>query len=266
MNVVTFPGLNLSFEVSKVALDIFGFSIYKYAVCIVLGIVVALILCRLNKEKFGVDFGFILENTILGILFGTLGARIYYVIFNLEYYSNNLGEILNFRNGGLAIYGGLILGAFAIIINCKIQKKSILDLFDCIIPYVAIAQCFGRFGNFFNIEAYGYETTSFLRMGIYTLEGYMEVHPTFLYEAIATFVIFIVLIILQRRREYKGQIFLGYCALYALARTAIEGLRTDSLMFFNFRASQVLSIIILIVSVAMIIKLRIKNQKEIKSK
>ena len=77
MNVVTFPGLNLSFEVSKVALDIFGFSIYKYAVCIVLGIVVALILCRLNKEKFGVDFGFILENTILGILYGTMGARIY---------------------------------------------------------------------------------------------------------------------------------------------------------------------------------------------
>lgn len=259
MNVVTFPELNLSFEFSKVAFSIFGISIYKYAVCIVLGIVVALILCKLNKEKFEVEYAFILENTILGIIVGTIGARLYYVLFNLDYYASNLKEIFNFRSGGLAIYGGLILGALAIIINCKIKKKDVLNFFDCIVPYVAIAQCIGRFGNFFNVEAYGYETTSILRMGINTINGYMEVHPTFLYEALATLAIAIILLILQRKRKYKGQILLVYGALYALVRTVIEGIRADSLMFYNFRISQVLSIIILIVSICIMISKMVKK-------
>lgn len=261
MNVVTFPGLNLSFEFSKVAFSIFGIAVYKYAVCIVLGIIVALILCKLNKEKFEIDFTFILENTILGIVFGTIGARIYYILFNLDYYANNLGEIFNLRSGGLAIYGGLIFGALAIIVHCKIRKKDILNLFDCIIPYVAIAQCIGRFGNFFNVEAYGYETTSILRMGIKTIRGYIEVHPAFLYEAVATLLIAIILLILQRKRKYKGQILLVYCALYSLVRTVIEGIRADSLMFYNFRISQVLSIIILIVSVCIMISKKVKTTK-----
>ncbi len=258
MNVVTFPGLDLSFEFSKIAFTVFGISVYKYAVCIVLGIVVALVLCRINKEKFDIDFEFILENTILGLIFGIIGARIYYIMFNLEYYINNPSEILNFRNGGLAIYGGLIFGAFAIIINCKIKKKRALDFFDCIVPFIAIAQCIGRVGNFFNIEAYGYETDSIFRMGITTIQGYIEVHPTFLYEAVSTLVIGIILMIMQRKRKYSGQILLLYCMLYGLIRSFIEGLRTDSLMFFNFRISQILSIIVLIISAIILV---IKNTK-----
>ena len=167
MNVVTFPGLNLKFEFSKIAFSLFGVEIYKYAVCIVLGIAIAITLCLIYKEKFNIDIDFILENAILGIFVGIIGARLYYILFNIGYYIDNPGEILNFRNGGLAILGGLIFGAIAIIINCKIHKKDILDFFDCIIPYVAIAQCVGRLGNFFNIEAYGYETNSILRMGIF---------------------------------------------------------------------------------------------------
>lgn len=260
MNVVTFPGLNLSFEFSKIAFTVFGISVYKYAVCIVLGILVALVLCRLNKEKFGIDFEFILENSILGLFFGIIGARIYYIIFSLEYYINNPNEILNFRNGGLAIYGGLILGAIAIIVNCKLQKKNILDFFDSIVPFVAIAQCIGRFGNFFNVEAYGYETTSFLRMGINTLSGYIEVHPTFLYEAVSTLVIGITLIIMQRKRKYSGQILILYCMLYGLIRFFIEGLRTDSLMFFNYRISQIISIIVLIISATILIVKKFKSK------
>lgn len=260
MNVVTFPALNLSFEFSKIAFTIFGIPVYKYAICIVTGIIVALILCRINKEKFNIDYDFILENTVLGIFVGAIGARLYYVVFNLEYYINNLSEIFNFRNGGLAIYGGLIFGAIAIIINCKIQKKNILDFFDCIVPYVAIAQCIGRFGNFFNVEAYGYETTAFLRMGINTINGYIEVHPTFLYEAISNLVIAIALLILQRKRKYKGQILLVYIGLYGLIRFFIEGVRTDSLMLFNFRISQILSIIIFVVSVVLLIINNIKNK------
>ena len=265
MNVVTFPGLGLSFEFSKIAFSIGGISVYKYAVCIVLGIITALVMCGLNKEKFGIDYDFILENSILGIFVGIIGARIYYIMFNLGYYINNPSEIFNFRNGGLAIYGGLILGAIAIIINCKIRKKNALDFFDSIVPFVAIAQCIGRFGNFFNIEAYGYETSSLLRMGITVLQGYIEVHPTFLYEAFSNFVITIILIIMQRKRKYSGQILLLYCMLYGLIRCFIEGFRTDSLMLFNFRVSQMLSIIIFVIS-AFIMVAKASKSKAVLSK
>ena len=261
MNIVRFPGVGLEFEFSKVAFSIFGVSIYKYAMCIVLGIVVALILAKLSKNKFNIDYSFVLENTIIGIIVGTLGARLYYVLFNLDYYLNNVGEIFNFRSGGLAIYGGLIFGALAVFINCKIRKKDVLDLFDYVAPFIAIAQSIGRFGNFFNVEAYGYETTSFLRMGILTMTGYMEVHPTFLYEALATLLIFIILIFIQRKRDFKGQIFFGYCALYAFVRAIIEGLRADSLMFFGFRISQVLSIVLFIVSVIILVYKKRKEGK-----
>ena len=261
MNVVRFPGIGLEFEFSKVAFSIFGVSIYKYAMCIVLGIVVALILARLSKNKYDIDYSFVLENAIIGIIVGTLGARLYYVLFNLDYYLNNLGEIFDFRSGGLAIYGGLILGALAIFVNCKIRKKDVLDLFDYLAPFVALAQSIGRFGNFFNVEAYGYETTTFLRMGKSTMTGYMEVHPTFLYEALATFLIFIILLVIQRKRDFKGQIFFGYCALYAFSRAIIEGLRADSLMFFGLRISQVLSVILLIASVAILVYKKRKEGK-----
>lgn len=263
MNIVKFPGLNLEFEFSKIAFSIFGISVYKYAICIVIGVVISLILCKLSKEKFDVDYNFLLENAIIGILFGTLGARLYYVVFNLNYYLNNIHEILNFRSGGLAIYGGLIFGAISIIINCKIRKKDVLNFFDYIIPYVALSQCIGRFGNFFNVEAYGYETNSILRMGINTIQGYIEVHPTFLYEAIATFIIFIVLRIMQKKRKYKGQILLWYGILYSIIRFAIEGIRADSLMFFDFRISQILSVLILVISICTIIY---KTRNELVSK
>ena len=193
MNIVTFPGLNLKFEFSPIAFHIFGIDVYKYAVCIVLGILVALILCKLSKEKYDVEFDFAVENLIIGIVFGVIGARLYFVLFKLDYYSQNLSKIFQIRDGGLAIYGGLILGAISIIINCKMKKQDVLNFFDYIVPYVAIAQCFGRFGNFFNIEAYGYETNFILRMGIEISNKYIEVHPVFLYEAISTFIIFLIL-------------------------------------------------------------------------
>lgn len=253
MNVVTFPGLNLSFDVSKVAFTLFGISVYKYAVCIVLGIVLALILCKIAKQKFDIKYNDVLISTVLGIIFGTIGARLYYVIFNLDYYSQNISEIFNFRNGGLAIYGGLIFGALAILIYCKVKKINVLNFFDYVVPYVAIAQCIGRIGNFFNIEAYGQQTTSIFRMGIRTVEGYMEVHPVFFYECIATIAIFAILKILQNHRKFEGQIFTFYCLLYSGIRFFLEGIRADSLMIFNFRVSQILSLLIFVISVVVII-------------
>lgn len=266
MNIVRFPGLNLEFKFSKIAFEIFGASVYKYAVCIVLGILIALVLCRIAKEKYDVEFEFVLENFIIGIFFGVIGARLYFVIFNLNYYSKNIIEILKIRDGGLAIYGGLIFGVIAVVTNCKIRRKDILNFLDYIIPYVAIAQCIGRFGNFFNVEAYGYQTNSIFRMGIQTLDGYIEVHPTFIYEAFATFVIFILLKIFQKRRKFKGEIFLLYLLFYSGIRSILEGLRTDSLMLFNYRISQILSIVIFFISLTVLICRKMSNEKTLKSR
>lgn len=264
MNIVKFPGLNLEFEFSKIAFSFLGIDVYKYAVCIVLGIMVALILSKFSKENYDISYDFVLENVILGIFVGIIGARLYFVLFNIEHYSQNLKEILIIRDGGLAIYGGLIFGTIAIIINCKIKKKDILNFLDYIAPFVAIAQCFGRFGNFFNIEAYGYETNSIFRMGIETINGYMEVHPVFIYEALATILIFCILRLFQKKRKFKGEIFLLYLILYSFIRAILEGIRVDSLMLFNYRISQVLSILIFLASVSAIICRKMSCEKSLK--
>ena len=266
MNVVKFPGLGMQFEFSRVAFTVFGFPVYKYAVCIVLGIVVALLLAKLSKERFGIDFSFALESSILAIIFGTIGARLYYVLFNLEYYSTHLLEIFNFRSGGLAIYGGLIFGGIAILVYSRIRKKDTIDLLDYLVPFVALAQFFGRFGNFFNIEAYGYETRSIFRMGIVEGIKYIEVHPMFLYEAAVNLAIFAILRIIQRNRKFKGEIILLYCMMYSFFRAILEGFRADSLMFYSLRVSQVLSIIIFIVSTVLFIKNYKKTNKKIEVK
>lgn len=265
MNLVTFPGLGLSFEFSKIAFTIFGIEVYKYAVCIVLGIVVALVLAKLSKQKFDTDFSFVLESSIVAIIFGTIGARLYYVLFKLSDYLDNPSEIFNLRNGGLAIYGGLILGGLAVWIYSKIRKKDVLNLLDFIVPFVAIAQFFGRFGNFFNLESYGYKTESFLRMGLGSGSGYIEVHPMFLYEALANLVIFIFLKIMQNKRKFKGEILLLYCLCYSGFRAILEGLRADSLMFYNIRVSQILSVIIFIVSLVLLI-VNLKKANKIEEK
>ena len=251
MNLVKFPGLNINLKVPQIAFSVFGIEVYMYAICIVIGIIVAAILCNISKEKFENKFENILDIGIFSLFFGIIGARIYFIIFNLEYYLNNIKEVFNFRDGGLAIYGGLITGILTTIIICKIKKIDILNVLDYVIPFVALAQAIGRWGNFFNVEAYGYETDIFLRMGIFTSDGYIEVHPTFLYESICTILIFFILRKLQKNRKFKGEIFLLYCILYSGIRFFIEGLRIDSLMFYNFRISQILSIIIFLISIIM---------------
>ncbi len=249
MNLVKFPGLNISLNVPQIAFSVFGIEIYMYAICIVTGILVAVILCNISKEKFENKFENILNIGIFSLFFGIVGARIYFIIFNLDYYLNNIEEIFNFRDGGLAIYGGLITGILTAMIICKIRKIDILNLLDYVIPFVALAQSIGRWGNFFNIEAYGYETDIFFRMGIFTNNGYIEVHPTFLYESICTILIFFILRKLQKNRKFKGEIFLLYCILYSGIRFFIEGFRIDSLMLYNFRISQILSIFIFVISI-----------------
>ena len=155
MSTVTFPGLGLEFEVSRVAFSLFGVDIYSYAICIVAGILTALFFAKMSEATYNIHFDFLLETMFFAIAFGIVGARLYYVIFNLEYYSVDPLQIFNIRDGGLALYGGLITGIFVIIKICKKYNVNTLDMFDYIVPFVALAQCIGRWGNFFNIEHMG---------------------------------------------------------------------------------------------------------------
>lgn len=259
--MINFPGLGLNLNVPQIAIKIFGINIYWYAICIVLGIVVALVLCGRSKENFNVKFDFIIECILFAIVFGVIGARLYYVLFNLDYYLQNPIKILHIRDGGLAIYGGLIAGFVIILIKCRKRKVDILDFLDYFAPFVALAQSIGRWGNFFNQEAYGTETTNFLRMGITVENGYKEVHPAFLYESIFTLIIFVILRKLQKNRKFKGQICYSYLVLYSGIRMIIESVRIDSLMLGNFRISQVLSIAIFVIFGIMLLKNYINYNK-----
>ena len=231
MNVVNFPGLGLEFEISKIAFNIAGIDIYNYAICIVLGILTGLLLCKTSEEKYYIKFDYVLETILFVLVFGILGARLYYVIFNFNYYTENIVQILNFRDGGLAIYGGIITGLYVIVKRCQKCNVNTLDFLNYISPYVAIAQSIGRWGNFFNIEAYGSQTKSLFRMGIFNNYNYIEVHPVFLYESILTFVIFLILKNCQSNKTTKNQIFYLYILLYSGVRMFLESLRVDSLMF-----------------------------------
>ena len=258
MNNIKFPSFNLELNISSIAFTIFGISIYKYALCIVLGTIIGLIILKINIKIIKFDFDEILERFIITIIIGLIGARIYFVLFKFEDYKRNLLQVFNFRDGGLAIYGGVIFGVLYLFLVYRKNKYKLLDILDLSAPSFAIAQSIGRWGNFFNCEAYGIETTSFLRMGINTLNGYSEVHPTFLYESIATLLIFIILEILVKKRKYKGQVVNTYCFLYSIIRIGIEGIRTDSLMIGTYKVSQILSIIIFIVSSFLLLN----NKKE----
>lgn len=140
MSVVRFPGLALELEVSKIAFRLFGIDIHYYALFIVTGIILALILCRLSEEKFYIKYDCVIECTILGLVVGIIGARLYYVIFNFEYYLSDPILIFNIRDGGLAIYGGLLTGAYIITKKCKSYRVKPEEFFDYIVPFVALAQ------------------------------------------------------------------------------------------------------------------------------
>ncbi|MFR5683645.1 MAG: prolipoprotein diacylglyceryl transferase [Clostridia bacterium] len=270
MKEVIFPGIHLTLQINPIAFEILGVKITWYAILIVSAMILALILVRKNCNRYQIKFEQILEMVLWVIPISIICARIYFVLFKLEYYLQNPWLIFQIRNGGLAIYGGIIGAVFTIFTYCKIKKISFLDMLDLLVPYLALGQAIGRWGNFFNVEAYGYETNHILRMGIIENGRYIEVHPTFLYESIATFFIFLILIFYRNKRKYKGELTCIYFILYSMVRAIIEGLRTDSLMIGNIRISQALSImlflIFLFISLYQLIKRKKLNKKSVEPK
>lgn len=233
--------------IPRVAFEAFGIDIYWYAILIVSAMALGLIWCKIHSGRYGIKFDDILDMAIFVIPISIVCARLYYVLFSLDEFINNPIEIMQIKNGGLAIYGGIIGGVATIFVIGKIKKLKILDITDFVAPVLAIAQSIGRWGNYINIEAYGYDTNFPIKMEIIENNLIRYVHPTFLYESICTFIIFIILSILSKKRKFSGEITYIYIICYSFIRFIIEGLRTDSLMFYNCRISQILSLALFIV-------------------
>ena len=239
---ISFPDLGIKINPGY-QLDLGFVSVYYYGLLIAFGILLATVYGLRRGKQFGLSQDNILDGALAIIPFAIICARAYYCIFAWDEYKANPIEVFYIWNGGLAIYGGVIGAAIGIVVYCKIKKLSLGAALDLTSLGFLIGQSIGRWGNFFNREAHGEETTSFLRMGI--LDSYTGVtkyyHPTFLYESVWNLMGFILLHFLSKRRRYDGQVALGYVAWYGLGRTFIEGLRADSLYWGDLRVSQVLA-------------------------
>ncbi|MFR1723464.1 prolipoprotein diacylglyceryl transferase [Emergencia timonensis] len=240
-----------------VAFTLFGMDIMWYGVLIGTGFVLAIILCYKRAPKHGIQSDHILDFAIFLIPASIIGARAYYVLFSWENYAGDLWKILNIRNGGLAIHGGIIAGFIVGLLVCKYHKIDMLELADLVFPTVALAQAIGRWGNFFNSEAHGGPTD--LPWAVWADGQY--VHPTFLYESLWCFALFWFLLWLDKHRAFPGQIACLYGMLYSLERGLVEQLRTDSLMIGSFKQAQVLSFFVFVLCLALYIILRNKRKR-----
>ena len=254
---IAFPNLNLFFNINPIAFSLGKVNVYWYGILITFAIILGLILARRRDGKYGIRYENIEDFVIWAIPISVIFARIYYVVFSWDSYKGNFVSVFKIWNGGLAIYGGIIGAVLTAIIYCRVKKIKVLDLLDYSVPFLALGQAIGRWGNFCNREAYGLATNSFFRMELLQSNGeYISVHPTFLYESIGLIIIFIIL--MKLNRKFPGEVVAVYFGLYGLLRTGIEWLRADSLMLGNIKFSMLLSIILAISSVIFIIKNRKK--------
>ncbi len=228
-----------------VAFTIFGIDIMWYAIMITTGMAAGVLLSCIRAQKHGITSEKLLDMVVITVPAAVIGARIYYVVFNWHSYSGDFIKMINIRGGGLAIHGGLIFGTAAVLILCRVWKIKPLEVFDLIAPGVALAQAIGRWGNYFNSEAHGGPTS--LPWGV-DINGVI-CHPTFLYESIWCLILCIVLIKIDSRRKFQGQVLLLYCILYSAERFFVEWLRTDSLMIGPFKQAQILSLAVIAVCV-----------------
>ncbi len=241
-----------------VAFTLFGLDIRWYGILIGFGFILAILLCYKRAPKHGIESEHILDFAVWMIPCSIIGARVYYLIFEWEFYSGDFKKMLDIRSGGLAIHGGLIAGIIVAIFICKHYKINFIELADVVFPTVALAQSIGRWGNFFNSEAHGGPTD--LPWAIYVNGEY--VHPTFLYESLWCFALFIFLIWLDTHRSFPGQLACLYGMLYSLERGLVEQLRTDSLMIGPFKQAQVLSFCVFVFCLIMYIILMKKEKRK----
>ena len=245
-------------------------TIYYYSLLLLIGLIIAYFLSRKEAHENGLTKSYIDDLVSYLVVFGIIGARLYYVLFNFSNYRNDLISIFKIWEGGIAIYGAIIAGIITIYFYAKKNKKSFLLTLDTIAPGLILAQAIGRWGNFFNHEAYGgvvtYEFLNRLHIPEFIIkemyiDGFYH-HPTFLYESLWCLLGFIILIIIRKLvKRKKGIVTYSYFIFYGIGRFIIEGLREDSLYLSSFRISQIVSIILIIIGIIGLILGGIKNEK-----
>ena len=234
---------------NPVAFTVFGLDIMWYGIFIATGMIVGTLLAAYTSKLKNIDYEMLIDTLLIALPIGIIGARLYYVAFEWERYRGDFSAIINIREGGLAIHGGLIFGLSAAAIFLYKKKADILSCLDVVVPSIALAQAIGRWGNFANKEAHGGEVTvefiskfpEFIQNGMYINGAYH--HPTFLYESVWNVGLCILLIYMLRKKLKPGVVTFTYIGMYSLVRFFIEGLRTDSLYFGAIRVAQLVSII-----------------------
>ena len=272
---IRFVHLGVSIEHLRKSISVFGFSIAFYGVIIGVGMMAGLLIAQSDAKRRGQDPEIYLDFALIAIICSIIGARIYYVIFNWKLYKDNIIQIFNLRAGGLAIYGGVIAGILTLIVFTRVKKLSFFSMADSACLGLVTGQIIGRWGNFFNCEAFGGYTDSFFAMRIkrslvdesmisqellerLVVESgveYIQVHPTFLYESMWNLALLLFMLWYRRYKKFDGEMLLIYLLGYGLGRSWIEGLRTDQLILFGtgIPVSQALSIVLVIVSGSIIV-------------
>ncbi len=262
-NTIAFPGLGLEFNINRVAFHIFNISVYYYALLILSGFLLGLLFVSLTCKKRGVEPDNIFDVAFWGLIFGIIGARIYYCIFDADILKSNPLNIFKLWEGGLAIYGGIIGSLISTAVYCKKQSLSILKVFDVACPGLFIGQIVGRWGNFVNAEVYGRETDNFLRM---TINGGNGVHPLFLYESMWNLLGLIILVSFRDKKKTDGQVFFFYTLWYGTGRLILEGMRQPEYILWLINSklgiSQLVAALCIIGSVAANIYLIKKSKKD----
>ena len=281
---ISFPNLGIYLDHVGKSISIFGFSIAYYGMIIGAAILIGFLIATAEAKRTGQNPEDYLDMGIVGVIAGIAGARIYYVIFSWDLYKDNLLSIFNLREGGLAIYGGVIGAVIAVFVMAAVKKKSPFQILDTIALALLNGQMLGRWGNFFNREAFGEYTdglfavklpvdavrssdiTDLMRKHMETVDGvsYIQVSPTYLYESMWCLALLILLLLYRRHKKFQGEVFLMYLFGYGAGRAWIEGLRTDQLWIpgTEIPVSQVLAGTIVVVSFVLIVYNRIKIKKK----
>lgn len=272
MGIIRFPNLGFELLVGQ-SFKIFGFEIAYYGVVIAIAMLAGAAIAYYEAKRTGQSVDDYIDYTLFGIVGGVICARLYYVIFEWDSYKDNLLQIFNIRGGGLAIYGGVIGAVIAAIIFCKVKKIKFFKFADTAVLGLLLGQIIGRWGNFFNREAYGSYTNNIFAMQIPVGDAtvvndnnlvisngieFVQVHPTFLYESVLNLLLLALIIIFRDKKKFYGETLLRYFMGYGLIRFFIEGLRSDQLQFHGVAVSQVLSAVLFVAALAVIIVMRFR--------
>ena len=272
---LSFVNLGITIEHLPKSISVFGFDIAYYGIIIGIGMLAGIWLAQSDAKRRGQDPEIYLDFALYAIVFSIIGARIYYVVFDWDAYKDNLLQIFNLRAGGLAIYGGVIGAVLTLIVFTKIKKLSFFSMADTGVLGLILGQIIGRWGNFFNCEAFGGYTDNLFAMRIKMSKvnlsmisqelldhkiveqgvEYIQVHPTFLYESLWNLGVLLFMLWYRKRKAFDGEMLCIYLLGYGLGRAWIEGLRTDQLILFGtgIPVSQALSLVLVVCSAAVLI-------------